>query len=97
MISALCIRRFNVKANGTAANVEAACLLDLPAVPHNGVTLVFPDGTTAGVNGVLMRSAFSPRPPGVYPVGLEIKTGTEPGERLEAALAAGWAPLEPAP
>lgn len=95
MIQALVIRRFNVKANGTAANVEAAGLLDLPSIPHNGVTLAFPDGTTAGVRGVLMRCAYSPRETGLHPPALEVRTATEPGERLAAVLAAGWKALEP--
>ena len=37
-----------------------------------------------------LRAWPSPRPPGVYPVAVEIRTGAEPGARLEPALAAGW-------
>jgi len=39
----------------------------------------------------------SNRGPGVYPSSVEIRTATEPGDRLEAALPAGWAPLELVP
>jgi len=97
VISALVIRRFNVKANGAAHVVEAARLLDLPALPLHGAVIVFEDGSgEAGVAGTRMRAWPSPRGTGVYPAAVEIRTGAEPGERYERAVAAGWAPLESA-
>lgn len=92
VIAALCVRRFNVKTNGIAHVVEAARLLDLPFPPPHGYVLCFEDGSgEAGVAAMRLRAWPSPRPPGVYPVSAEIRTATEPGERLATALAAGWA------
>lgn len=94
MISALVVRRFHVKTNGTAHVVEAARLLDLPMLPPHGYLLCFEDGSgEAGVAGMRLRAWPSPRPPGVYPVAVEIRTGAEHAARLEAALAAGWTTL----
>jgi hypothetical protein len=45
------------------------------------------------VAAVVMHCADVDRAPGLCPPSLEIKTGKEPAERLEAALAAGWAAL----
>ena len=98
MIAALVVRRFNVKTNGTAHVVEVARLLDLPFPPPHGYVLAFEDGSgEAGVAGMRLRAWPSPRAPGVYPVGVEIRTGAEPAERLEGVLAAGWTKLEAAP
>ena len=74
MIQALVIKRF--KANGRATNIETARPLDLPAVPHRGVMLSFPDGTTVGVCEVLMRCTRSPPPARVYPASLAVRTAT---------------------
>jgi hypothetical protein len=90
VISALVVRRFNVKTPGAAHVVEAARLLDLPMLPPHGYVLAFEDGSgEAGVAGMRLRAWPSPRPPGVYPVAVEIRTGAEPAERLEDALVAG--------
>jgi hypothetical protein len=35
-----------------------------------------------------------PRPPGAYPVAVEIRMGAEPAERLEGAVLPGWTRLE---
>jgi hypothetical protein len=95
VISALVIRRFNVKTNGAARVVEAARLLDLPMLPPLGYVLAFEDGSgEAGVAGMRLRAWPSPRPPGVHPVAVEIRTGAEPAERLEGALVAGWTRLQ---
>jgi hypothetical protein len=99
MIQALVVRRFNVKANGAAHVVEAARLLDLPMLPPHGYVLCFEDGSgEAGISGMRLRAWPSPRSTGVYPVAVEIRTGAEPGDRLDAALTAGWTKIEaPAP
>ena len=90
-------RDHTVKTNGTAQVVEAARLLDLPFPPPARLVLCFEDGSgEAGVAGMRLRAWPSPRPPGLYPSSSEIRTGAEPGDRLEAALTAGWAPLTPA-
>ncbi|PYM93254.1 MAG: hypothetical protein DME04_11915 [Candidatus Rokuibacteriota bacterium] len=48
----------------------------------------------AGVATMRMVAYWSPRQPGVYPVGVEIVFGAEPAERLPDALAAGWVRLD---
>ena len=91
MISVLVVRRF--KTHGPS--IEVARVLDLPSLPLHGYQLVFEDGSgEAGVAAMRMRAWPSPRDPGVYPVAVEIRTGTEPVERLEPALLAGWTRLE---
>jgi hypothetical protein len=98
MITALIVRRFNVKENGTAINVEVAGLVDLPVLPPHGVVLDFQDGTgEAHVVVARIKAWPSPRPPGVYPVPYEIRTSTEPGSRLERVLdEPGWKRLQEA-
>jgi hypothetical protein len=87
VITALVIRRFNCKENGTSVNVEVAGLVDLPMLPPNGVMLCFEDGTgEASVVMTRLKAWPSPRPPGVYPTPFEIRTSTEPGSRLERVL-----------
>jgi hypothetical protein len=95
VIAALVVRRFTVKTNGAASVVEAARLLDLPMLPPHGYVLCFEDGSgEAGVAAMRLRAWPSPRPPGIYPVAVEIRTGAEPAERLEGAVLAGWTKLE---
>jgi hypothetical protein len=104
VITALVIRRFNCKENGTAGNVEVAGLVDLPVLPPHGVTLVLRgwygrgerrDG--ASVVMARLKACPSPRPAGVYPVPFEIRTSTEPGSRFERVLdEPGWKRLQEA-
>jgi hypothetical protein len=95
VVQALVIRRFNVKTNGTAHVVEAARQLDLPILPPHGYVLAFEDGSgEAGVAGMRLRAWPSPRPPGVYPVPVEIRTGAELAGRLGNAPTAGWTKVE---
>ena len=89
MITALVVRRFNVKQDdGTASNVEVEGFvdLDLPTPPPHGVTLVFKDGTGEATIVVSRVDAWaSPHPAGVGHA-YEIRTSTEPGSRLQRVL-----------
>lgn len=98
MVHALVTRRFNVRRAGVAVVVEAARVMELPALPLHGYVLVFADGSgEAGISAMRMHAWPSPRPAGVYPVGVEIRTGAEPGAKLAAALAAGWQEVSDGP
>ena len=55
--------------------------------------VTFPDGAEAVVARVHVR--LRNWAPGVYPVGVEVRMIPEPGDRLEAALKADWAHVEP--
>jgi len=91
MIQALVLRRFNATRDGIARVVEAARLVELPALPLHGYVLTFEDGTgEAGVAAMRIRAWPAPRPPGIYPAAVEIRTGAESGDRLAGALEAGW-------
>jgi len=92
MIAARIVRRFNVRDNTGSRLVELARVCDVPAVPYDRMILVFEDGAEVSVAGTRMHAWASPREPGVYP-GLEIKMASEPADKLEGALAAGWAPV----
>ncbi len=91
-VIALVIRRFNVKTDGTASLAELARVLELPMAPSPGLLLAFDDGSEAPVSFIRVRASH-PQELGFRPPGVELRTKTEPGERYEAALNAGWAPL----
>lgn len=95
VITALVVRRFVVIRNGDADEVLVARQRVMPAIPPHGTLIDFGDGTgAAGVAAVVMHCSDVDRAPGLYPPSVEIKTGKEPAERLQAALAAEWAPLD---
>ena len=87
------IRRFAVKTDGRAFNRELRRRIELPIPPTDGLWLDFGDDCTAQVQHVTAR-VLLPVPWGILPDTLEARTRTEPGERLEAALAAGWLPVD---
>ena len=55
--------------------------------------VTFPDGAEGVVARV--RAWLRSSAPGIYDVGVDAQMIAEPGERLQAALVAGWAPAEP--
>jgi hypothetical protein len=65
-------------------------ICNFPIAPAPGMLVMFPDGAEAVVARVLaqLRSRR-------LPVDVEVLMVTEPGDRLESALKAGWAPVEP--
>ena len=90
------IRRFNVKTAGQAQNRELRRRVELRIPPPRDVWRNFGDGATAQVVHVTARVPAASW--GVLPDTLEARTKTEPGERPEAALAAGWRDTaDPAP
>lgn len=96
MIGALVIRRFVGTRHGDAEDVLVARQRVMPALPPHGTLIDFGDGTgAAGVAAVVIHCSDVNRAPGFYPPSVEIKTGKEPAERLEAALLAGWMRIDP--
>ena len=94
MITARVFRRFAVRENGIDSIVRVSRVLDVPAVPHDGVRLDFGDGSGEASVCAIRFVCSSNRGPGFYPPSVDILSSTEPGDRLKAALTAGWAPLE---
>ena len=86
-------RRFAIKENGRAFNRELRRRVELPIPPVDGLWLDFGDGCTVQVQHVTAR-VLPPAPWGILPDTLEVRIRTEPAERLEAALAAGWLPVD---
>lgn len=91
-IAVLCVRRFNIREHGVAKNVQAAKQLELPLPPVVGQRLNLGDEITISVQWVEVSPAGSPEL-GVVPCAVKVGCQTEPAERLEPALASGWARL----
>lgn len=92
-ITALVIRRFNVKANGVASVEQVVKQVELPALPCRDVVLDFADGTGEALVSTVRMRASGAQPPALAPPRVEIKTRTEDGAGLVLALKAGWAAL----
>jgi hypothetical protein len=93
-VSALVVRRFNTKADGTAALVERARTLELPCAPGHGNLIDPADGTGEMVVSFVRLQAARSSELGVQPPRVMVQTKTEPGSGLEAAVKAGWARLD---
>jgi hypothetical protein len=84
------VRRFRVRENGIATFTHAAKVLELAFIERAAI-LEFDDGSgEAQIAAVRVRVSG-----GVSLSAIEVRTDSEPAERLEAALKAGWAPVEP--
>jgi hypothetical protein len=81
MITALCLRRFEVKANGKATLVELAHTAEFIVLPERGDVVEFPEGGTAVVARAF-RAQVAAWMPGVMPSGVMLRCATEPPERL---------------
>ena len=90
----LVIRRFNVKAEGRAHNRELRRRVELPVPPVEGLWVDFGDGTGTAQLAHVTARALAGGTTGILPDLLEARTRTEPAERLEPALAAGWLPVD---
>jgi len=90
-ISARCIRRFQIKANGLATIECVTKTIELPELPSLHTVLDFGDGL-APVTTIVMQP-MGASPPAVSPPRIQLRTKTEPGDRLARALEAGWDPL----
>lgn len=92
-ITALVIRRFNVKADGVASITQVVKSLELPALPSPGTLLDFADGTGAAPISMISMHALGRQPPPVAAPRVQLRMKTEPGDRLQPALDAGWVAL----
>ena len=89
VIGVVLVRRFRVAGQLT----ELTHLAEVPALPPRGWHIDFADGTDSGVVawGKITLRSFSP---GAHGPRVAIHMDSEPGEGLQAALDAGWEPVE---
>jgi hypothetical protein len=92
-IAALVVRRFGVEVNGVASIAQVAKQVELPALPGHGTLLDFADHTGAAPISMISMHAVGAHPPALAPPRVELRCKTEPADRLQPALEAGWVAL----
>jgi len=87
------VRRFQSKGNGVSTIVRLVKDLELPTVPVRDMPINAADGTPEMIAWTTRLHARGSTPPAVSLPRVEVGTKTEDGAGLDAALAAGWAPV----